>query len=69
MKKKEAIKGEGIGYREAIEELEKLVVKIEDPSTNIEEIAPLVKRSMELTEICRRELGRYKEEIDKLQTN
>ena len=61
MKKSETGKDSVISYREAMEELERLVVKIEDTSTNIEEIAPLVKRSMVLAQICKNELRRYKE--------
>ncbi len=67
MKKREAEKDAQISYREAMDELERLVARIEDSTTNIEEIAPMVKRSVELTEICRKELRRYKDEIDKLQ--
>ena len=55
------------GYREALAELELLVAKIEDPSTKIEDIAPMVKRSLELACICREELRKYGEDIDKLQ--
>ena len=55
------------GYREALAELELLVAKIEDPSTKIEDIAPIVKRSLELTGKCRDELRKYGDEIDKLQ--
>ncbi len=55
------------GYREAVEELESIVAKIEDPSTKIEEISSLVKRAMNLAQICKKELGRYREEIDNLQ--
>ena len=69
MKKSETGKSSVISHREAMEELERLVVKIEDASTKIEEIAPLVKRSVELTQICKNELRRYKEEIEKLQDN
>ena len=55
------------GYREALAELELLVAKIEDPSTKIEDIAPMVKRSLDLAGICREELRKYGEDIDKLQ--
>lgn len=67
MKKSEDKQGIVPEYREALEELEKLVEKIEDPSTGVEEIAPMVKRSLELAEICRSELRKYNQEIDKLQ--
>ena len=53
-------------YKEALKELEELVVKIEDPSTNIEEISAEVKRALELVNYCQLQLRSYKEEIDKL---
>ena len=53
-------------YKEALKELEELVVKIEDPATNIEEISAEVKRALELVNYCQLQLRSYKEEIDKL---
>ena len=51
----------------SVQSAELLVAKIEDPSTKIEDIAPMVKRSLELAGICREELRKYGEDIDKLQ--
>ena len=53
-------------YKEALKELEELVVKIEDPATNIEEISAEVKRSLELVNYCQLQLRSYRDEIDKL---
>ena len=53
-------------YKEALKELEELVVKIEDPATNIEEISAEVKRALQLVNYCQLQLRSYKEEIDKL---
>jgi len=53
-------------YKEALKELEELVVKIEDPATNIEEISSEVKRALELVNYCQLQLRSYKDEIDKL---
>jgi len=53
-------------YKEALKELEELVVKIEDPATNIEEISAEVKRALELVNYCQLQLRSYKDEIDKL---
>ena len=53
-------------YKEALKELEELVVKIEDPATNIEEISAEVKRALELVNYCQLQLRTYRDEIDKL---
>jgi exodeoxyribonuclease VII small subunit len=53
-------------YKEALKELEELVVKIEDPATNIEEISAEVKRALELVNYCQLQLRSYRDEIDKL---
>ena len=53
-------------YKEALKELEELVVKIEDPATNIEEISAEVKRALELVHYCQLQLRSYRDEIDKL---
>ena len=53
-------------YKEALKELEELVVKIEDPATNIEEISAEVKRALELVNYCQLQLRSYKDEIDRL---
>ncbi len=53
-------------YKEALKELEELVVKIEDPATNIEEISADMKRALELVNYCQIQLRSYKEEIEKL---
>ena len=53
-------------YKEALKELEELVVKIVDPATNIEEISAEVKRALELVNYCQLQLRSYRDEIDKL---
>ena len=53
-------------YKEALKELEELVVKIEDPATNIEEISAEVKRALEPVNYCQLQLRSYKDEIDRL---
>ena len=40
-------------YTKAIEELEAIAVKVEDPSTGIGDIDKYMKRSQELIEACR----------------
>ena len=40
-------------YSKAIEELEAIAAKVEDPSTGIGEIDKYMKRSQELVEACR----------------
>ena len=44
---------ENFDYTKAIEELEAIAAKVEDPSTGIGDIDKYMKRSQELIEACR----------------
>ena len=44
---------EKVDYAKAIEELEAIATKVEDPSTGIGDIDKYMKRSQELVEACR----------------
>lgn len=44
---------ENFDYAKAIEELEQIATKVEDPSTGIGEIDKYMKRSKQLVEACR----------------
>ena len=44
---------EDFDYAKAIEELEQIAAKVEDPATGIGEIDKYMKRSKELVEACR----------------
>lgn len=44
---------EDFDYAKAIEELEQIATKVEDPSTGIGEIDKYMKRSKQLVEACR----------------
>lgn len=44
---------ENFDYAKAIEELEQIAAKVEDPSTGIGEIDKYMKRSKQLVEACR----------------
>ena len=44
---------EEFDYAKAIEELEQIAAKVEDPATGIGEIDKYMKRSKELVEACR----------------
>ena len=56
-------------YNKAIEELEQIALKVEDPSTSIDQIDKFLARSKELTEACRNYLRSVREKIDDLQDN
>ena len=56
-------------YNKAIEELEQIALKVEDPSTSIDQIDKFLARSKELTESCRNYLRSVREKIDDLQDN
>lgn len=57
---------EKFDYAEALKELENIVVKVEDPSTGIDDIDRLIKRSDELVAGCREYLRTAREKLEAL---
>lgn len=57
-------KEEKFDYTKAVAELDGIASKIEDPSTSLDDIGSLVKRSKELIDKCRRYLRGVRESID-----
>ena len=55
---------ENFDYTKAIEELEAIAAKVEDPSTGIGDIDKYMKRSQELIEACRAYLRGAREALD-----
>lgn len=53
-------------YKKALEELESMAVKVEDPSTSIADIDKYVKRSRELISACRAYLRSARDKADTL---
>ncbi len=51
-------------YGKAVEELEAIAAKVEDPNTGIEDIDKYMKRSTELIEACRAYLRGAREIMD-----
>lgn len=51
-------------YAKAMEELEELALKVEDPETGIDDIERLMKRSQELIEACRAYLRGARERLE-----
>lgn len=51
-------------YHKAMEELEKLAQKVEDPATGLDDIDAYVKRSDELISRCRAYLRTVREKVD-----
>ncbi len=51
-------------YSKAIEELEAMALKVEDPHTGIEDIDKYMKRSQELIEACRAYLRGAREKLE-----
>ena len=56
-------------YAKAVEELEKIAAKVEDPATKLDDIDALVARSNALLKECRAYLRSVKERIDKLEVD
>ena len=57
---------EKFDYNEAIAELEKIAVRVEDPDTGLDEIDRCIKRSDELIGRCREYLRTVRNQIDTL---
>lgn len=57
---------EEFNYNKAVEELEKIASKVEDPSTGLDDIDVYIKRSNELVEQCRAYLRTMRTKIDNL---
>lgn len=57
---------EKFDYAKAIEELEAIAAKVENPETRLDDIDALVARSKELLKQCRDYLRSVKEKIDTL---
>jgi exodeoxyribonuclease VII small subunit len=53
-------------YQEALNELQGLVTKIEDPNSDLQTISQDVKKALELVKYCQLQLRSFEEEIEKL---
>ena len=57
---------EKFDYNEAIAELEKIAVRVEDPATGLDEIDRCIKRSDELIGRCREYLRTTRDQMENL---
>lgn len=57
---------EKFDYAKAMEELEAIAAKVEDPKTGIEDIDKYIKRSQELVSACREYLRGAREKLDSM---
>lgn len=57
---------EKFDYAKAMEELEQIAAKVEDPATGLNDIEKYIKRSEELIQGCRKYLRSAREKIDTL---
>ena len=55
---------EKFDYTKAVEELEMIAAKVEDPDTGIDDIDRYIKRSEELIEACRAYLRGARQKLD-----
>ena len=55
---------EKFDYDKAVEELEQMAARVEDPATGIDDIDKYIKRSKELLEACRSYLRSAREKLD-----
>ena len=59
-------KSETMTYSKALEALEEILRKVENPEIPLTEVEKEVKRAMELIAFCRGERAGYKERFDKI---
>ena len=57
---------EEFNYTKAVEELESIAAKVEDPQTSIDDIDKYIRRSEELIEACRAYLRGAREKVDNM---
>lgn len=55
-------------YKKAVDELEKIAVKVEDPSTGLDDIDKYVRRSSELIAFCRAYLRTVRDKVENIDT-
>ena len=55
---------EKFDYTKAVEELEAIAAKVEDPQTGIDDIDKYIRRSQELIEACRAYLRGAREKVN-----
>ncbi len=55
---------EKFDYNKAVEELESIAAKVEDPQTGIDDIDKYIRRSQELIEACRAYLRGSREKLN-----
>lgn len=60
---------EKFDYGKALEELERIAVRVEDPSTGLEDIDRCISRSNELVEACRKYLRTIRDAVNEGQEN
>jgi Exonuclease VII small subunit. len=53
-------------YKEAIEKLETILEKIENPDLPLSKVEPEVKKAIELIKYCRNELKGYNDDFNKI---
>lgn len=60
--------GKEFDYKAAVEELEAIAARVEDPQTGIDDIDRYIRRSEELVQACRRYLRGAREKLDSMAT-
>jgi exodeoxyribonuclease VII small subunit len=55
---------EKFDYKEAVATLEKILAKVEDPATGVDDIDKYVRQAEELTSRCREYLRGVREKVD-----
>lgn len=55
-------------YYKAIEELEQIAEKVEDPAVSLEEIDKYLVKSKELAEQCRKYLRTMRDQVEQIET-
>lgn len=57
---------EGLNYKNAVEEIEEILQKIEEGALDVDELATSVKRATKLISYCKDKLQKTEEEVTKI---
>lgn len=58
--------GDGMGYAEAVDELEQILAELESDDVDVDRLADRVKRAADLIELCRGRLDEARVEVTRI---
>jgi exodeoxyribonuclease VII small subunit len=55
-----------LGYAQALEELDRILVELEDPTIDVDQLGARVRRAAELIELCRERIARARLDVEQI---